>query len=191
MTAGDPTDTDVIARIKQGQVEAFGILVGRYQARIRALVAHYVINRDDAYDIVQDVFLEAFRHINRFDTDGDFLPWLRAICRHRLLHYFRDMKTRYAAVHHLICRAREQKISERSGQNDISLERVAALKRCTHKLGQHHRRLVHLRYHTEATVKDIAKELGQTAAGISMRLYRIRTLLAQCMERELAQVDKS
>jgi RNA polymerase sigma-70 factor (ECF subfamily) len=181
------TDNELVLKVRQGQAEAFNVLIRRYQARIRALAAQYVANRDDVYDIVQDVFLEAFRVLETFDPDRDFVTWLRSICRHRVMNHFRYTKVRHEAIQSLIDEALSGKREPLDGLGDNSLERLDALKGCVKKLSQRYRQLIHLRYHAQVAVKDIAGQLGQTAAATSMLLYRIRAILARCIERELAR----
>jgi len=183
------TDNELILRARAGQAEAFSVLIGRYQARMRALAAHYVANRDDVYDIVQDVFLEAFRNLEAFDPDREFVTWLRSICRHRVMNHFRHTRVRQSAVQSLIGEALAEKMERLGGRSDNSIERIEALKACVKKLRPKHRQLVHLRYHAHVAVKDMAESLGQTAAGTSTLLHRIRTILAQCIQRELAREE--
>jgi len=183
------TDNELVLQVRQGQAEAFSVLIGRYQARMRALAAHYVANRDDVYDIVQDVFLEAFGNLDAFDPDRDFVAWLRSICRHRVMNHFRHARVRQTAIQSLIGEALEEKIERLGGRSDNSIERIEALKGCVKKLSQKYKQLIHLRYHAHVAVKNIAEHLGQTAAGTSMLLHRIRTILARCIERELAREE--
>ena len=192
MSPQNLSDTEIIKHVQQGQHEDwFGLLVERYQARIRAMVAHYIINRDDAYDIMQDVFLEAYRHIQRFDANQDFLPWLRALCRHRILNYFRAQKTHYAAIQKLIQTTLEQELGNGASSDDGTDEaRLAALKRCTGKLDPQNQTLLQWRYHAGLAIRDIAQRMDLSVGSISMRLNRMRTLLARCMERELNRVGE-
>jgi len=180
-------DNELILEVRQGNTEAFSVLIRRYQARLRAFAAHYVADRDDVYDLVQDVFLEAFRNLEAFDCERDFAPWLRSLCRHRVLNYFRQVRTHRTAVESLVRETLQEELHKPEADFDESFERIEALKNCMKKLRQQYRELLHLRYYAQVAVKDIAGQLGQTAAGTSMLLHRVRTLLARCIESELAQ----
>ena len=183
------TDSEVVQLVQQSNLEVFDVLVRRYQARMRATVAHYVADREDVFDIVQDSFLEAFRSIDAFEPERDFLPWLRSICHHRTIDHLRRTTARYRAVKALLDEGVQERATATSEPHDKSLEKIRALNRCFHKLGQKHQRLIHLRYHAKVAVKDMAHQLGQSAASVSALLYRIRTMLAKCIERELIQGD--
>ena len=94
----DMDERDLIQKAQQGDRDAFGELVALYQARLRAFVARYVTRPDDVYDIVQEGFIDAMQHLDRFDPAKDFGPWLRAICRNRMLNHFRSAKVRQNAA---------------------------------------------------------------------------------------------
>ncbi len=84
-----PTSTyDLLARIGQGDEDAFTALFERYQKRL-ALLIHYKLGHEmrrlaDVDDVLQETFLEAFRDIKRFryEKPGGFLGWLSRIADH-------------------------------------------------------------------------------------------------------------
>ena len=181
------TDCDVVRQVQQGCADAFDILVRRYQARMRATVACYVANREDVFDIVQDAFLDAFRNIETFAPERDFSPWLRTICHRRMIDYLRQKRCRYQAVQSLVDEGAQEDMTGASGKHDNSLDQLEALRHCFGKLSQRHQNLVRLRYLHNVAVKQIAHQFGQSAMSISSLLYRIRSTLAQCVRRQLAQ----
>ena len=77
----------LVVRARAGDREAFDRIVLAYQARLRGHVARYVPSSQDTYDIVQEVFLEAYRQLSKVDPEKPFGPWLWSICRHRLRLY--------------------------------------------------------------------------------------------------------
>jgi RNA polymerase sigma-70 factor, ECF subfamily len=65
--------------------------------------------------------------------------------------------------------------------------RLAALQQCLDKLELNQSQLIRERYSGRVSVKALAARLGSTANQISARLYRIRRLLARCIESSLAR----
>lgn len=185
------TDFDILRQVRAGHHEAFGLLVRRYQARLRAMVAHYIANHDDVHDLVQDTFLEAFRHIDRFDPESEFLPWLRSLARHRTLVFLRRRRTQYKAVTPLVAQAIQERTERLSSRSDDTWERLQALQNCFAKLSPKNQHLLQLRYTMQVAVRDIADQCDRSAAGISSLLYRIRTILARCVRHQLAQRGQS
>jgi len=181
------TNSEVIKQVQQGSPHAFDILVRRYQARMRATVAKYIADHDDIFDIVQDGFLEAFRSIDTFDPDRDFVPWLRTICHRRMIDFLRQKRTRYQAIQMLIDKGSQHDMVTKAQQHDNSLEQLQALKHCFDQLNQRYQDLIHLRYRTNLAIKDIAIQFGQSAMSVSSLLYRVRTILARCVQSQMAQ----
>ena len=178
-------EKELIRLAQKGDREAFGQLVGLYQARLRAFVARYVTRPDEVFDIVQEGFIDAMQHLDRFDLDKDFGPWLRAICRNRMLNHFRSTKVRQTAAAALVGEALQETWGSMEDDLEDGVERVAALRRCIDKLEKTQRDLVELRYRREIPMNDLARKLGRSAAALSMALFRIRAALEKCMEKNL------
>lgn len=64
-----PTDGDLVARIGQGEIDAFDVLVARYRPRSLRFATHFLGTREDAEEAVQDAFVRAFRGLSRADPD--------------------------------------------------------------------------------------------------------------------------
>ncbi len=79
---------------QDGDREAFGHLIRRYQRRIFALGLRFFGNADDAEDLVQDTFLRAWRNVHRFEEERSFAPWLFRIATNRALTEIETRKRR-------------------------------------------------------------------------------------------------
>jgi len=178
-------ERDLIRRAQQGDRDAFGQLVALYQARLRAFVARYVPRPDEVFDIVQDGFIDAMEHLDRFDPAKDFGPWLRAICRNRMLNQFRSNRVRQNAAAALVEAALEETWGAMEDDLESGAERVAALRQCVDQLEKSQRELIELRYRREVPLAELARKLGRSAAALSMSLFRLRAALEKCMERRL------
>lgn len=76
-------DADAIRRCRQGEADAFGHLVHKYQRRALAHARALTGNDADATDAAQNAFLDAFRHLGRFDATREFYPWFYVLLRNR------------------------------------------------------------------------------------------------------------
>jgi len=72
-------DQRLIAESLQGDTAAFGVLVRRYQERLYNSVYRLVDNAEDAQDVVQDAFLNAYQSLDGFKGDSLFFTWLYRI----------------------------------------------------------------------------------------------------------------
>src|SRR5205823_2203677 len=72
-------DRRLIAECLGGRRDAFGELVTRYQARLYNAALRLVQSPDDAADVVQDSFLNAYQALHTFKGDAEFFTWLYRI----------------------------------------------------------------------------------------------------------------
>ena len=181
----DMDERDLIRKAQKGDRDAFGEIVSLYQARLRAFVARYISRPDEVFDIVQDGFIDAMAHLDRFDPEKEVGPWLRAICRNRMLNHFRSNRVRQNAAAALVDAALQETWGGLEDDLEEGAERVAALRLCIDKLEKSQRELIELRYRREVPLTDLARKLGRSAAALSMSLFRLRSALEKCMERGL------
>ena len=89
-------DADAIRRCREGEVEAFCHLVHRYQRRALAHARALTGNDADAADAAQSAFIDAFRHVRRFDETREFYPWFYVLLRNRCFKRVRPQDRRSA-----------------------------------------------------------------------------------------------
>ncbi len=72
-------DLQLIDAVKRGDSHAFDTLVTRYQPRVAKIVSRYVRDPSEVADVCQEVFIKAYRAINKFRGDSSFYTWLYRI----------------------------------------------------------------------------------------------------------------
>ncbi|MDW8027052.1 MAG: sigma-70 family RNA polymerase sigma factor [Armatimonadota bacterium] len=72
-------ESNLVAKSKIGEAEAFAKLVERYRDRIVNLAFQLLGNKDDAEDAAQETFLLAFEHLSDFRSEAQFSTWLYRI----------------------------------------------------------------------------------------------------------------
>ena len=83
-------------RAKAGNLEAFGELVERYAGQARRVARAVLADPDDGDDAAQDAFLSALKHLNRYDPNRPFGPWLMRIVANAAADRRRRRKVRAA-----------------------------------------------------------------------------------------------
>lgn len=84
------TAADLVARAKAGEPRAFEELVRRYRKRIFALALHLTGTPSDADDIAQEVFMRAYKALDRFEGRSEFFTWVYRMAVNRSLNARRD-----------------------------------------------------------------------------------------------------
>src|SRR4051794_32337417 len=82
-------DERLVALTRRGNQAAYEALVARYQARLLAFCRHMLSSREDAEDVLQEVFAAAFNAMLADDREINVRPWLYRIARNRSLNHLR------------------------------------------------------------------------------------------------------
>src|SRR5512136_200346 len=87
-------EVSAIEQCKRGDREAFALIVQKYMKPAYYVALGYVGNSDDALDISQDAFVNAFRHIRRFDSSRSFFPWFYSILKNLCMNHLNRVRRR-------------------------------------------------------------------------------------------------
>lgn len=177
------SDDALVKAARQGQREAFDTLVARHQATLRVQAARYLVSGDDVLDVVQDAYFSAYRHLERFETDRPFLPWLRQILRNRILNLLRDRAVERSRPLALVDDALADASQSAADADGGELE---AMRDCLKGLEAKARDLLDRRHVQGLAVQEIAQAIGRSPGSVSMLLLRIRSTLSACVQRRLA-----
>jgi RNA polymerase sigma-70 factor (ECF subfamily) len=85
-------DRDLIARARRKDVEAYNLLVSRWEKRVFNYLLRLVRSREDALDLSQDVFLKAYQNLGKLDDPDRFGPWLFRIGHNEAVSFLRRQR---------------------------------------------------------------------------------------------------
>ncbi|MDX8151237.1 RNA polymerase sigma factor [Patulibacter brassicae] len=86
------SDERLVTLTRRGNQAAYEVLVQRYQSRLLAFCRHMLSSREDAEDVLQEVFANAFNAILGDDRAINVRPWLYRIARNRCLNHLRKIQ---------------------------------------------------------------------------------------------------
>ncbi|MDA7930311.1 sigma-70 family RNA polymerase sigma factor [Akkermansiaceae bacterium] len=89
-------DRGLVARAQKGDTAAFDQLVVKYSPRLYGMIYHMTSNKEDANDLMQDVFAKAYRSLSRFRGKSSFYTWIYAIGTNMTLNFLKKRKRRAA-----------------------------------------------------------------------------------------------
>lgn len=186
-------DQVVVERVIKGDVDAFSILVDRYQDRIYSAVLNYVSNPEDAVDVVQDTFVKAYSKLRTFDSASAFYTWLYRIAVNSSIDFLRKRKSRPADS------LDDEKYSE-SGFEPVSKdpstdpERVAvraeqagALRKAIASLSDKLRSVVVLHDVEGLSQEEVAEILGVPVGTVKSRVSRARAELRSILQKQMGE----
>jgi RNA polymerase sigma-70 factor (ECF subfamily) len=178
--AVDADEAQLIRRAQNGEREALGILVRRYQRRVFGLGMRFFGNADDAEDLVQDTFVRAWRGLDRFDVSRPFLPWLLRIAANRALTEIATRKRRGGVE------LDENLVWDGPGADEDVARREmrVAVERALQELPDDQRMILLLRASDGLSYRDIAEALNIPIGTVMSRLSRAREAMRRKMNRQ-------
>jgi RNA polymerase sigma-70 factor (ECF subfamily) len=170
-----PAETELIAKAKKGDVDAFCLLVSSHRRAMHAFALRFCGNHHDAEDLSQEVFLNAYRAIDRFRGDSSFHTWLRRIMVNSFLSHKRKKALTYAAD---VTEGAGFAIagSERAAYNNVMVQQI--LERLEEVPAR--QRLMFVMKHQEGlTCEEIADYFGTSVGTVKKTLFRVVDKLRQ------------
>jgi RNA polymerase sigma-70 factor (ECF subfamily) len=180
--SGDEVDDSfIVKRVLKGDVDAYAELVRRHQPSVWKVASAMLHDLRATEETVQQTFVDAFERLETFQAGGDFGAWIKAIARNRVRM---DARSRSREGRRL--KAYQAYLEERlSGPTEDPAEE--ALRRCREELPERGAEAIALRYDEALDVGTVASRLGRSIEATRQFLFRLRTLLRDCVERRLAR----
>jgi RNA polymerase sigma-70 factor (ECF subfamily) len=179
-------DHSLIADCLAGNTAAFGVLVRRYQDRLYNTVFRLVGNSEDAQDVVQEAFLNAYQSLHSFKGDALFFTWLYRIAVNGAISLKRKQRVLVR-----LDGGRNGEALEPLDQSDQScpgraLEQAEQDKRVREalsRLSPEHRAVLVMKDMDGQKYEAMAETLGVPIGTIRSRLHRARLELRELLER--------
>jgi RNA polymerase sigma-70 factor (ECF subfamily) len=162
-------DRDLIAKARRGDVEAYNLLVSRWEKRIFNYLLRLTRNREDAMDLSQDVFLKAYQNLPKLDDAGKFSSWLFRIAHNEAFSMLRKRKPEDELKHD----PAGSRVEGRLLPMELSLAVDSALRR----LSDDQREAVLLKVYQGFKFEEMAEILECPVSTIKSRLYTALDLL--------------
>ncbi|MBI1929727.1 RNA polymerase sigma factor [Candidatus Poribacteria bacterium] len=175
----EPTDQELVIRLKAGDLTALAALDRRYRLRIIRLIAPLAKSYEEAEDIYQEAIFKAASHIECFDHRRSFHNWLHQIAKNQCIdHYRRNGQMERVADDGLLLKL--------EGKGRDPLEQVAErelhekVRRAIDALPKRQRSIARLRFLEGLEYKEIAQRVGGSVHAVkSLFSVARKTLKAQ------------
>ena len=181
---------ELIRRLKEGQEEAYRILVREYHSRLFGLAYGITLDREESQDILQDVFLKVYTHIRRFEGKSSLLTWLRRITINESLNWKRWAKRRLRWKHQPletgVIDAGQEAGTEEFGPEALyrKKELEKSLNIGLDLLPEDARTVFILRELEGLSYDEIAEQMSLKKGTVSSRLFYARQRLKESLERD-------
>jgi RNA polymerase sigma-70 factor (ECF subfamily) len=172
-------DQELIARVLQGDDQAFAELIESYQQAVYNLAYRMLGDAREAEDAAQEAFLRAYQHLSSYDPERSFKTWLLSIVSNYCIDRLRKRRLIWLSIEEPL--PPHPALTSNMPEPEeafVSKERDEAIQSLLASLAPEYRAAVILRYWYDMSYAEIAEMLGTTESAIKSRLFRARQILA-------------
>jgi len=171
-------DEQLIAMVRSGNSGAFDIIVDRYQARLLGFCRQMIGSTEDAEDVLQEVFVNAYKAILADNREINLRPWLYRIARNRSLNHLRKPKADAHESMDMVPMVAEGGTAEKVHNR----EEFRQLLNDVTKLPETQRAALLLREIDALSYEEIAEAMDTTIPSVKSLLVRARISLAEASQ---------
>lgn len=176
----------IVARVLKGEIDAYGEIVRLHQKDVWRIAAVALQERDATADLVQEIFVEAYFHLDRYQAGRDFGAWIRGVARNHVREMLRD-RSRESRLLQTYRDRVVDRLSDAGASERHENAMTEAQRRCREELPKHSVQVLALRYTEDLSHQDIASRLGKSMEAVKQLLYRVHVLLRDCIQKRMAE----
>ena len=187
----EPTDLELVERVRSGDVEAFEGLVHRYQGRVYHHVQRMLGNAEDAEDVTQEVFVKVYSTLNQFRGQASFQTWVYRVTanlcvdRHRRRQRAPQVARSLDAPLETDDGEVEAELPDRDGEPQqllLAVELRARVRSAMLELSDKLRAVIVMHDLEGLSYEEIAAALGIPLGTVKSRLFHARAALKKALE---------
>ena len=195
---GSDDDAALVSSAQKGDLNAFELLVGRYQKKMLNISFRLVGDYDDACEVVQDAFVSAYRNIKTFRGDAKFTTWLTTITLNLSKNRLKQMRSRQGheafSLNDPIQTDDGEMTMDPPSNEPSTLDRLekkdvqAKVQDCIRALDTDFREVLILRDMQEFSYEEIGSMLKVREGTIKSRLFRAREMVKDCLMKFMGEL---
>lgn len=166
------TDEEIASQVQKGGTELFGILVERYEPKMRRYGRKFMNNGQDIEDIVQDIFIKAYKNIQSFDAGMSFSPWIYRVAHNTFINALKKNNRMPLSLFDFDTIFPQPISLETADKEADRLSTKKMLDTCLDKLDLKYREPLVLYYFEEMNYPEIAEILRVPISTVGVRLNR-------------------
>ncbi|MBC8464799.1 MAG: RNA polymerase sigma factor [Parcubacteria group bacterium] len=168
----DITDENIAKRVQDGDAEAFGVLMDRYENKLTRYARKFLAGYDDREDALQNVFIKAYEHIQGYDAKRPFSPWIYRIAHNEFVNVLRRQKREPISPFDFDTLFPHPIAPEKSDTESIRNEDEETIDACIQEIDPKYREVLILYFYEELDYKTIADILHVPISTVGVRIKR-------------------
>jgi RNA polymerase sigma-70 factor, ECF subfamily len=188
----DAMTTNLIKRCKKNDEDALNKLLSHYEGYLYRICYDFTRNREEALDMMQEVYIRIFRGLKSFDENRPLLPWLKTVTVNTIINHTKknslpvtslDGEWNRKGSGSLSFSPADYLASEDNPEETVVIGDTSNLvNNLIAQLPEQYRIALTLRYHEEMSYEQIASALGQPLGTVKNSVFRARNQLRKKMQ---------
>lgn len=176
------TDEEIVAQIVRGDVDMFGELMQRYEARLMRYVVYLIHDEAMAGDVVQETFIKSYKNLQSFNAKYKFSSWIYRIAHNEAMNAIKREK-------HIVQELDVEEIHEATYETTTIQDIDRAIlqgnvKACLDSLDLRYREVLMLQYYENMKYSEIADVLHMPVSTVGVWASRGKAMLKQICEKK-------
>lgn len=185
------TDEEIV-QMTLRERSSFGFIVERYEAKLGRYIARLgVKNREDQLDVLQEIFIKAYKNLNNFDIKMSFSAWIYRIAHNEAINWYRKQKVRPEG--HLIADGVEvlNLTQDDESMPDIIFDQninAELLNKAMQTIDKRYREVLVLRYFEYLEYEEISDILKIPIGSVGTLIYRGKKQLYNALKKDSIRI---
>jgi RNA polymerase sigma-70 factor (ECF subfamily) len=176
-----PSDEELVT-LTLRERHHYGLLVERYETKLTRYIRRLgVRTHEDQQDVLQDIFIKAYRNLNGFDTNLSFSSWIYRIAHNEAISWYRKISVRPEG--HLIAESEDvlTLVTSKEPDAEVTFDQginAEMLNKALHAIDEKYRTVLVLRYFEHKEYEEISDILQIPVGSVGTLLHRGKKQLA-------------
>jgi RNA polymerase sigma-70 factor, ECF subfamily len=179
------SDNALVEIVRDVQAERYAEIVERYQGKLFAYLYRLIGNRDEAEDILQDVFIKAYKNLHSYDSSRKFSSWIYRIAHNEAVNFIKRKSLRRLVSWEDISSTKdklESSSTEAAADDDwMRRETIKEVSDAINKMPIKYKQVLLLRYFSEKSYEEIGEILGKPVNTVGTLINRAKKKLSEEM----------
>jgi RNA polymerase sigma-70 factor, ECF subfamily len=180
-------DNELINLIRETKPERYAEVIERYQGKLFAYLYRLVGNREEAEDLLQDVFIKAYKNLNSYDSSRKFSSWVYRIAHNEAVNFIKRKSLKRFISWEDISSTKDklESSSMEAGADDawIRKESINDVDQAINGLPIKYKQVLLLRYFSDKSYEEISEILGKPVNTVGTLINRAKKKLSEEMEK--------
>lgn len=172
------SDNELVVIMREKDSERYGEIIERYQGKLFTYLYRMIGSKEEAEDILQDVFIKAYKNINSFDAERKFSSWIYRIAHNEAVNYIkRKSLKRFIPWENITAPKDKLRISSSEEGADSAWMRKETgreVGEAISRLPFKYKQVLTLRYYSDKSYEEIGEILGKPVNTVGTLINRAK-----------------